>query len=51
MCNSNWLCITFQGTTIANAAPAFANGADIGWLNQMENMRISWQNSSGVQKI
>jgi arabinogalactan endo-1,4-beta-galactosidase len=45
------LCITFpQGTTIANAAPAFANGADIGWLNQMENMGISWQNSSGVQK-
>lgn len=34
----------------SNAASNFVYGADIGWLNQLEDMGIKWQNPSGVEK-
>ncbi|HEX7056181.1 MAG TPA: glycosyl hydrolase 53 family protein [Bacilli bacterium] len=32
------------------AASFFAKGADIGWLNQLEDNGVVWQDSGGVQK-
>jgi arabinogalactan endo-1,4-beta-galactosidase len=36
-------------TKQVQAATTFAKGADIGWLNQLENQGVKWQNDNGVQ--
>ena len=32
------------------AATNFAKGADIGWLNQLENNGVKWQNDNGIEQ-
>lgn len=32
------------------AATVFAKGADVGWLNQLENSGVKWQNDKGIQQ-
>ena len=44
------LSINFNRTIKAKAATTFAKGADIGWLNQLENNGVTWQNDSGTQE-
>jgi arabinogalactan endo-1,4-beta-galactosidase len=39
-----------QSSVYVNAAPTFAKGADIGWLNQLENRGVTWQNDNGVKQ-
>jgi arabinogalactan endo-1,4-beta-galactosidase len=36
--------------TTVQAASNFAKGADIGWLNQLENNGVKWVNDKGVQE-
>ncbi|MDS0527643.1 glycosyl hydrolase 53 family protein [Clostridium sp. SHJSY1] len=43
-------CIGIGATSTTVQAATFAKGADIGWLNQLENKGVKWQNDSGVQQ-
>lgn len=36
--------------TPAHAASALVKGADIGWLSQLENKGVAWQDTNGTQK-
>ncbi|AAK80519.1 arabinogalactan endo-1,4-beta-galactosidase [Clostridium acetobutylicum] len=36
--------------SISTSANTFANGADIGWLNQLENNGVKWQDTNGQRK-
>lgn len=38
-----------SAVTITNSN-TFAKGADIGWLNQLENKGVKWENEEGTQK-
>ena len=45
------ICINFiKNPTSTYAATNFAKGADIGWLNQLENDGLKWQNDNGIQE-
>ncbi|URZ08063.1 glycoside hydrolase family 53 protein [Clostridium felsineum] len=48
LCTS--LCFSIASFSIsAKASSNFANGADIGWLNQLENNGVKWQDTNGKQ--
>lgn len=38
---------TFQKENTVKAATSFAYGADVGWLNQLENSGVTWQDDYG----
>lgn len=42
--------LSFSTAPTTAKAAAFAKGADIGWLNQLENDGVKWQNDSGTQQ-
>lgn len=42
--------ITTEKTANVKASTNFAKGADIGWLNQLENRGVKWENTKGVQE-
>ncbi|OOM16425.1 glycoside hydrolase family 53 protein [Clostridium saccharobutylicum] len=51
MCTTITLGLGFTAApTTVQAATTFAKGADIGWLNQLEDKGIKWQNDNGVQQ-
>lgn len=55
LCLATTLCFSLSSTLTRTPTPVladttFAKGADIGWLNQLEDKGVKWQNDSGVQE-